>query len=280
MKTCSVCHQEKPLEDFYRQSNSADGHNYTCKECSRARSKNWKKNNPEKASEHRRKREAVNADREPRSDGTKVCDVCYREQPRTEFYLNRLATDGRQHSCKDCQKSRNLKWNRDHREQFNENGRRYWENNREGINAKRRLRNETDDEYRERRATERRRYWNANREKLLVQQRDWYNSPEGIAWNRDYKERNKERTRARYVFRTYGLTSEDYELMASAQGHRCAICNKEPKGQWHVDHDHSTGQVRALLCRLCNQGLGSFEDDPERLRVAASYIEKYKALPT
>lgn len=44
-----------------------------------------------------------------------------------------------------------------------------------------------------------------------------------------------------------------------------------------MDHCHKTGQHRALLCKLCNPGLGFFRDDPLLLRRAAEYIEGYQA---
>ena len=50
----------------------------------------------------------------------------------------------------------------------------------------------------------------------------------------------------------------------------CAICRTAPAA--HVDHDHGTGAVRALLCFNCNGGLGQFKDDPEVLREAADYV--------
>lgn len=74
----------------------------------------------------------------------------------------------------------------------------------------------------------------------------------------------------------YNLSSDQYRSMLDAQGHRCAICRRIPDG-WQVDHDHTTGAVRGLLCKSCNTTLGMVHDDPDVLRAAAAYVEEGKA---
>lgn len=77
----------------------------------------------------------------------------------------------------------------------------------------------------------------------------------------------------------YGLTVLDFEMMAAAQAGRCGICGGHPRGSCGnlvIDHCHRTGRVRALLCNNCNALLGMAEDDPERLRAAADYVERHK----
>lgn len=74
--------------------------------------------------------------------------------------------------------------------------------------------------------------------------------------------------------RAYGMTADDYVTMLSKQSGVCAIChgvNKSGK-RLSVDHDHSTGKVRGLLCTNCNNGIGRFKDDPIRLVAAANYL--------
>jgi hypothetical protein len=75
------------------------------------------------------------------------------------------------------------------------------------------------------------------------------------------------------LFSRYGLTGEDFNRMLAVQGGRCAICALAAP-LLHVDHNHATGAVRALLCRECNVGLGKFRDDPVLLRSAAAYLER------
>lgn len=67
------------------------------------------------------------------------------------------------------------------------------------------------------------------------------------------------------------FTYSDYEKLLEEQEYRCAICSKT--GATHVDHDHETGKVRAVLCGGCNKGLGHFVDSPDLLRKAAKYLE-------
>ena len=86
--------------------------------------------------------------------------------------------------------------------------------------------------------------------------------------------------RASRLARLYGTTPEAVDAMSKRQNRSCSICDTafESIGarRTHVDHCHATGQVRALLCSLCNTGLGSFRDDPARLRRAARYIESHR----
>lgn len=83
--------------------------------------------------------------------------------------------------------------------------------------------------------------------------------------------KRKERSRWRQLERKYGLTREQFEAISAAQDHRCSICGGRRK-HLRVDHDHSTGQIRGLLCDRCNLALGHFNDDPLRLRAAARYL--------
>lgn len=78
--------------------------------------------------------------------------------------------------------------------------------------------------------------------------------------------------------RNYGITLDEYNSMYAKQNGLCAICSKpdEVKGRrLAVDHDHETGQVRALLCGNCNRGLGNFKDDANMLIKATRYLVKY-----
>jgi hypothetical protein len=61
--------------------------------------------------------------------------------------------------------------------------------------------------------------------------------------------------------------------MKKSQENKCWIC--ESKTSLVVDHDHSTGKVRGLLCSLCNTSLGGFKDNIESLKKAIEYLETH-----
>lgn len=89
-----------------------------------------------------------------------------------------------------------------------------------------------------------------------------------------------EQKRAWYLSRTYGITLDDYQRMVMEQGGACSICERTDPicryGLWHIDHCHTTGAVRGLLCMMCNVGIGQFQDDPARVRSAIEYVKRGK----
>jgi hypothetical protein len=88
--------------------------------------------------------------------------------------------------------------------------------------------------------------------------------------------------RDRNLRRLYGITLADYDALFQAQGGVCAICgfperhptsrNRTVSTNLHVDHDHKFGNVRALLCSSCNQGIGYFKHDQTLLEAAIRYL--------
>jgi hypothetical protein len=75
-----------------------------------------------------------------------------------------------------------------------------------------------------------------------------------------------------------GLSDEQYAQMLRQQEGVCAVCGNPPIGRLkrrlNIDHCHSTGLVRGLLCDPCNQTLGLMKDDPRRLIAAAEYLHR------
>lgn len=97
------------------------------------------------------------------------------------------------------------------------------------------------------------------------------------AASRRYVSSDPERTLDNKLRHLYGITVEQFREMEARQDGLCAICgqpNQQAKTtRLVVDHDHETGVVRGLLCGACNNGIGRFQDDPQRLRAAADYLE-------
>lgn len=79
-------------------------------------------------------------------------------------------------------------------------------------------------------------------------------------------------TRHYHLKQRFGIGEEEVTKLVGLQRGLCALCKKRPATQ--VDHDHRTGQVRAILCLHCNAGPGAFGDDPEVIGRAIEYLEK------
>lgn len=78
----------------------------------------------------------------------------------------------------------------------------------------------------------------------------------------------------------FGITVEQYNNFVSIQNNSCAICGK-PKEEFtgrgnnfHIDHCHTSGKVRGLLCSHCNTGLGQFKDSINSLQNAIQYLRQ------
>lgn len=94
-----------------------------------------------------------------------------------------------------------------------------------------------------------------------------------------WKRRHPDRVRigeTKQQLRKYGLTPESYAAIHEGQSGTCAICKSAcPTGRrLSVDHCHSSGRVRGLLCSNCNIGIGNLRDSVEILRSAIAYLEE------
>lgn len=92
---------------------------------------------------------------------------------------------------------------------------------------------------------------------------------------RNYRKSHPEYTKIGNL-RKYGLSLEEYYLQLSRQGSRCKLCGNSFKStkDTNVDHCHKTGKFRGFLCTKCNTGLGKFNDDPQLLQEAISYLKE------
>lgn len=202
-KQCSRCGETKRVQDFYTGKSQ-------CRSCCTELHREYV-NRPEvapriKEIEKRRaeKRRVRPPRREPVAPGLEVCTLCNEDKPLDDFYKHKLGRHGRDSACKEC---------------------------RAAINRERR------------------------RDPAI-----------------------REREHRQKVARVFGIPVTQYDEMLGSQSGVCAICGKPQAGKrsrLHVDHDHSTGKVRGLLCNTCNAGLGSFRDDSGLLHAAIKYLESY-----
>jgi hypothetical protein len=163
---------------------------------------------------------------------TKTCVKCKVVKSMLDFHAHK---NGRRNPrCKTCR---------------SEDGRAYYKANTDKFNAyKARARNETPEE----------------REARIKRRKDEAPAKRRIAsWKW-------------HIRKTLGVTAEQYEDMFTSQGGKCAICGSTGPGgkrvRFCIDHCHSTGSIRGLLCVSCNSGLGYFKDDVQRLAAAIEYL--------
>jgi len=90
------------------------------------------------------------------------------------------------------------------------------------------------------------------------------------------KECKKEKARGWRYRSLYGISVAEYDLMFEKQDGRCAICGTDSPGRGKrtmcIDHCHTTGEVRGLLCHSCNVALGHFRDNKGLLLRAVDYL--------
>jgi hypothetical protein len=107
---------------------------------------------------------------------------------------------------------------------------------------------------------------------------------------REWQIKNPDKKRNQHL-KKFGITIEVFNKMLQGQSGGCAICgalespdkstrSKSGKRRLHVDHCHSSGLVRGLLCSSCNLGLGKFFDRADLLEKAALYIRKHASSGT
>ena len=123
--------------------------------------------------------------------------------------------------------------------------------------------------------------------------KSWYKANPEAFKKYKRKQREKERKdpigtarkRMKYKLKyEYGITLEQFEQMLLQQNGVCAIC-RQPEAvrnngklvRLSVDHNHNTGEVRALLCSFCNPAVGWVREDPLIARALAAYLETFNA---
>ena len=175
---------------------------------------------------------------------TKTCTKCGKVKPLEGFYKRRASKDGLALVCKECARTRAEKWYADNPE---------------------------------RAAATRRKYRAEHKEDAMAHKQKWYadNPERARAESREYYANNKDRHRNNRLQYAYGISLAEYDAMLEAQDGVCALCGKTPEENGHrlfVDHDHETGRIRGLLCRVCNASLGGLGDTLEAIERVLDYL--------
>jgi hypothetical protein len=128
----------------------------------------------------------------------------------------------------------------------------------------------------------RRQYYENNKEKVIAQSRKWQDVNSVKVKNnvREWQKANPDKCRSNQLKSHYGITLEQMEQMFIAQNGRCGICDEEfiNSKDMHVDHDHTTGKVRQLLCRKHNLLLGNCDENINILLKSIEYLQKWNKL--
>lgn len=112
-----------------------------------------------------------------------------------------------------------------------------------------------------------------------LQRRKGTDSPNfkhGLSQNRETQE-YKRYQRECFDRHKYNLEPQHKQALIDAQSNSCAICGYkfgQKVGDMKVDHNHTTGDVRGLLCDHCNRGLGFFRDNQDNIKKAISYLAR------
>lgn len=130
-----------------------------------------------------------------------------------------------------------------------------------------------------------------NKEKQKSAARVWYHTNKeksrnaGRKWRKNNPEKQKIKQRRSNLIKNYGITIEDYDRMYLDQWGMCPICGDSKKSAsmvnvkthevLHVDHNHTTGKVRALICSRCNFLLGNARENKAILQNAKDYLEYF-----
>ena len=108
-------------------------------------------------------------------------------------------------------------------------------------------------------------YRMANREKIRASNLKW--RTKNPNYGQEWYQKNREKAKIRGVKYLYGISPIEYEKLLK---NPCMICGQPARD---LDHCHTTGKIRGVLCRHCNLGLGHFRDDLNFLQKAIAYLQ-------
>lgn len=95
---------------------------------------------------------------------------------------------------------------------------------------------------------------------------------------RAYRQANREQTnrwKRKQNWKRQGIDVDVALELVNKNDGTCDICKRPPQNgkALYVDHCHTSGRVRGVICHDCNTGLSRFQDNPDNLRKAADYLD-------
>lgn len=118
-------------------------------------------------------------------------------------------------------------------------------------------------------------YYQKRKADLDAYKKEWIskNPDKPSEYSKKYNDKTQEQRRKAQRKYRYGLTQEQFDAMLAEQDNKCALCSRSfDDAKVFVDHCHSTGDVRGLLCPSCNTALGLIKDDLGWLAKAKKYL--------
>jgi len=186
----------------------------------------------------------------------KICSKCNLLKAESEFYFR----DGNPiNQCKSCCKE----YANSRKEANRENQRKFRENN---PNYQKEYQSRNRGKYKGR-------YKGRYKGKYSCKTYYAKNKEKYLQRNKEYR---KNLTRDQKLRYKYSITEKELQALIESQGNKCKICDtpfsENFSDRMNIDHDHTTGKLRGLLCHKCNTGLGLFKDDISRLHSAIDYL--------
>src|SRR5271157_139850 len=166
----------------------------------------------------------------------KKCNKCGLLLSKENFRKNKLRKDGFFCWCKKCTKIYNEERYKNNEEISRERSRNYYKKNKE-------KKKKHNIEYLEK-----------NKEKIKE-------------YAKIYRGKNSKKLKDLQLKYYYNISLEEWNNIFNEQEKKCAICgkiSKDFKCSFSVDHCHSTGKIRGLLCSSCNLNLGYYEKYKEK----------------
>lgn len=167
---------------------------------------------------------------------------------------NKKSLTGYQLRCRLCKLEKDRRWKVNNREQHIEASTRWKRNNRDRVNEwTRKDRKKDPNKYKK--------------------------------WTKEYREKIGDWRTTQDILNYFDMSLDQYNKMFDEHRNLCGIC-KNPETRKSrtpgkicrlaVDHCHSTGKIRGLLCHSCNTGIGKFMDNKDLLLAAIEYLKKYE----